>query len=229
MRIRTLCLMAVVALLGCRDEQAGPHRRSQPARPQSSSAGRVLSKLDQPLTFRSGARLGDGAIVYVGARVEPASARPGTQVRIVNYFVAMKAPPQGWQFFMHVVDASTGQMVLNADHPIQQGALPLENWPEGKLVEDVTTITLPQGLQSPVRVLLGFWKGDQRLDVAPAQAQDGTNRTLGPLIPIEGGPLPEYHAHKTAHPPAIDGKLDDPAWKQATAVDLKTSFDGGAT
>jgi hypothetical protein len=236
MRIRPVLLAAILCLAGCRDEQAGPHRRQAASTASTASdpgAGRVLTRLDQPLTFRSGAQLGNGAIVYVGARVEPALAKPGQQVRIANYFVAVKPPPEGYELFMHVVDATSGQMVLNADHPIQGGALPIGRWPQQRLIEDITTITLPQGVQASLRVMLGFWKegapGEGRLDVTPPQAQDGHDRAIGPTIALEGGPLPEYHVHKTAHPPAIDGDLSDPAWNDAAPVQLVNSFDGSPT
>ena len=97
-------LVVCLALLACRDEQAGPHHRGQrPAASTAASAnvgaGRVLDRLDQPLTFRSGARFAQGAVVYVGSRVDPPTAKPGQTVRITHYFVALQQPPSGWDFF----------------------------------------------------------------------------------------------------------------------------------
>ena len=224
-------LLVCLALLACRDEQAGPHRRQAPALTTGTSAGagRVLDRLDQPLTFRSGARFANGTVIYLGSRVQPATVKPGETVTITHYFVALKPPPDGYRFFEHLVDARTGQMVLNADHEIQAGALPLGKWPVRKLIEDISTVTIPQGVPPALRVMLGFWNDSGRLDVTPPQAQDGTGRAIGPLIAVEGESLPEYHAKRTHHPPKIDGLLDEPAWKDATPVTLVNSYDGTPT
>ncbi len=118
----------------CRDEQAGP-------RPRRAGAGVRAGGGDG----RTGAgHLGAvERIRYLGTRVErgrdergrtrcgspTASRRPGHS-------------PPGWQIFVHLVDARTGQMLANADHPL---ATPLEQWPVGELVQDVHVVALPPG------------------------------------------------------------------------------------
>jgi hypothetical protein len=114
-------------------------------------------------------------------------------------------------------------MLGNADHEIQDGAAPLASWPVGKVIEDVHTVPMPDG---PVRVLLGFWRGDDRLPVDDARAQDGSNRMLGPTLGGGASDLPEYKVSRAKKAPAIDGVLDDDAWKGATSVRLVGSFDG---
>src|SRR5262249_48621685 len=137
-----------------------------------------------------------------------------------------KPLPQGWQFFVHIVDAASGQMVVNADHEIQQGNGPLETWPVGRIVFDQHVFQLPD-YQGTLRAVMGFWKGDQRLSIDQAPLQDGNGRMLGPKLEIGAGPpLPEYKTPRTAKAPTIDGKLDDEAWKAAPAVTLTASFDG---
>jgi hypothetical protein len=178
------------------------------------------------LTFKSGASWASGAVVYLGSRITPPVARPGQVVEIAHYFIARRAPPKGWSFFTHVLDGQTGQMLANADHEIQGGALPLGRWPVGKVVEDVSRIRLPPGTPDRLRLMIGFWQGDQRLPVDQPKAQDGQNRMVGPEIALATSSLPEYHAKKTTHPPVIDGALGDEAWSQATPVVLHGSFDG---
>jgi hypothetical protein len=180
------------------------------------------------LTFAGTGTWADGAVAYLGTMVEPQVLQAGGPVRLTHFFRADKSPPAGWNFFVHVVDASTGQMVVNADHEIQQGRAPLERWPVGKIVFDQHVFQLPEYNQ-PMRVVMGFWQGDQRLKVDQSPLQDGQERMLGPRLELNAAPLPEYKMPRTAKPPTIDGKLDDAAWRQAPEVTLTTSFDGQPT
>ena len=220
-----LALAMGMTLAGCRDEQAGPRPRAS-TRP-SSASGRVLQGAPEELTYRSGGSWASGAILYLGSRVSPAKPRPGEVVTLAHYFQAVKPPPRGFRFFVHFVDAATGEMVFNADHEIQGGALPLESWPVGKVIEDVHSVRMPPAGSYSFRVLLGFWLGDRRLEVDANSAQAGENRMLGPILESPSLAVPEYRAKRSARPPVIDGLLDDEVWKQATPVELVRSLDGG--
>ena len=148
-----------ICLAGCRDEQAGPRPRASAKAPAS---GRVLDVAPDDLTYRSQASWAGGAILYLGSKVSPARSGPGEPVTLAHYFQAVKPPPRGFRFFVHLVDAATGEMVFNADHEIQGGALPLESWPVGKVIEDVHSVRMPPAGSYSFRVLLGFWLGDRR-------------------------------------------------------------------
>ena len=239
MKVTTrLALASLLGLLGCRDEQSGPKNRPpsqaqqqpQPS-PQAPKAGvRTLDAAPADLTFKSGATWAGGTIVYLGSKVEPAHPTPGQQVKLSHYFIALKPPPQGWNFFLHVVDANSGQQLGNADHEPQAGAAPLGSWPVGKVIEDVHVIQMPN-YQGPLQFMLGFWQGEARLPVddrpAPAQpAHDGQQRMLGPKLESAQQPLPEYRTPRASKPPTIDGKLDDAVWKAAPEVTLHSSMDG---
>jgi hypothetical protein len=229
-RTLTALLLASAMLTACRDEQAGPRPRALPGQPanrplpQTSAPGRTLEGVPNDLSFRSGATWNGGTVVYLGAKVTPQSAKAGQTVTVTNYFAAARPPPQGWGFFVHIIDSSSGQMLMNADHEIQNGAMPLGSWPVGKIIEDTTSFAVPPSVGAP-RMLLGFWQNNDRLPVDQPQAHDGTNRMIGPPIPLEQS-LPEYHIHRTAKPPVIDGALNDDVWKSAEAVELKGSYDG---
>lgn len=240
MRARLRCaLVALVLAAGCRDEQAGPRPRPPPLPPPASGAPPAPSRASAPeasqaassapadLTFRSGATWAGGAVVYLGSRVTPPRAKAGERVTVASYFQLTQAPPQGYQFFMHVVDPASGQMLMNADHELQAG--PLEQWPVGKVVEDSVVLPVPSVPGGQARVLLGFWQGDQRLHVDDARTHDGTERVIGPPIEVEVAQLPEYHVRKVSKPPVIDGDLSDAVWSQATAVELGSSMDGRPT
>lgn len=237
------CLL-LVFLAACRDEQAGPRPRGapgqqqqqqaqqpqQPGQPPQQRPGGVRSLEAIPpevkLTFEATGTWAEGAVSYLGTLVEPALLEAGKPVRLTHFFRANKPPPQGWSFFVHIVDATSGQMVLNQDHEIQQGNGPLGTWPVGRIVFDQHVFQLPDH-GSPLRAVLGFWKEDARLPVDQSPLQDGQQRMLGPKLEPGGGPpIPEYKTPRTAKPPTIDGKLDDAAWRAAPEVTLTGSYDG---
>jgi hypothetical protein len=218
-----LALGLAVASGGCRDEQAGPRHRPAPT-PVAAAGGALLDAVPGDLTFRSEATWAGGAIRYHGSKVEPPNPSPGQAVKLTHYFEATAAPPRGFAFFTHLVDPGSGGMLVNADHEIQGGALPLERWPQGKIVADEHTVSAPS---SAARVVLGFWRGEARLPVDQAGAHDGQQRMLGPTVGTSAQEaLPEYVAPRVQTPPVIDGDLSDPAWARAQPVTLKGSFDG---
>src|SRR5687767_9497428 len=81
-------LAACVCLAACRDEQAGPKPRpgpgpaARPTQPAPPAGVRALDAAPSDLTYRSGATLAGGAIVYLGAKVEPADVQPGRPVQL---------------------------------------------------------------------------------------------------------------------------------------------------
>lgn len=239
MRLRVLAVSLL--LLSCRDELAGPKQRpmaaqgqqAQQAAPPQQQNPQALQRPPAPLdaapadlTWKSEATWLQGTVRYWGSKVEPPRAAVGQQVRITHYFSALKQPPPDWKFFVHVADASSGQMVGNADHEFQNGAAPLSTWPVGKVMADVQVVQMPN-YPGTLQLMVGFWQGDQRLPVDDPRFHDGQGRVFGPKL--EGAqqtPMPEYHVTKAPKPPTIDGKLDDEVWKAAQEVQLVTSFDG---
>src|SRR6516165_760886 len=206
----------VLSALGCRDEQAGPRPKPMAAVP--SASGRILEVAPEDLTYRSGGTWAGGAIVYLGSRVSPLQPAPGQPVVVSHYLRADKPAPPGFLFFVHLLDAASGQMVLNADHEIKGGGRPPESWPVGKVIEDVHVLKVPPLEGRSLRVLLGFWNGDGRLEIDRGSAQYGDNRMLGPNIEPRHEELSVYQARRAAKPPVIDGRLDDEVWRSATAV-----------
>lgn len=223
--------------------------------PPQVTRGSVLDAPPKDLTFKSGATFGGGAVQYLGSRLEPAQPVAGQPLKMSHYFKALKAQPRGYQFFLHLVEPQSLQMLANLDHELQGGAMPLGSWPEGKVVEDVHGILIPAGFNGTLRLLMGFWQGDQRLPVDDPKAQDGANRMLGPVFQVEQGvgvstaappavesppavpppsppagapgeDLPAYAVKRAKKAPQIDGDLSDPAWADAAAVELAGSLDG---
>ncbi len=212
MRRLGLCLLVLLSTIGCRDEQAGPKARAPGA----------TATAPAPLSFNSGGSWGGGALRYLGARVVPLGTQPSAPVRLTHLFVPLRPLPAGFQLFVHLVDPRTGQMLANDDHPL---SAPLESWPVGKVFEDTQDVTLPPGVGT-ARVLLGFWRGDERLPVDQPAAQDGQNRMLGPVLGAASVQLPEYRVVRARPAPTIDGVLDEAAWARAAPVTLVNSLDG---
>jgi hypothetical protein len=220
--MRTSCCSVLAAVaLSCRDELA-PSPRSAAQAAQVGQGGSVLEGPPADLTFRSEATWAQGTVRYLGAKLSPERPRPGQQATIAHYFRAEAPPPRGYRFFMHLLDEG-GQMITNLDHEIQGGALPLERWPVGKVVEDVFALTVPP---AGGRIVVGFWVDGGRLPVDQPAAHDGQMRMLGPSLAGAQRPLPEYRVGRTSGPITIDGELSEPGWTQAQAVTLRGSLDG---
>lgn len=211
--------MVLMVLFGCRDEQAGPKPKRQ--------ARQIRALESAPrLSFQSGATWAGGAIVYLGANMEPPSPQAGEEVRLHHYFSA-RSPVQGqWGFFVHLVDEASGQQVANLDHEFQDGAAPVSSWPSGKIIEDVHKFVMPRA-DGPLRLYLGLWNDSGRLPVDTAALSDGQARVKGPRFEVAGRALPEYAVARAKTPPNIDGRLDDAAWQTAVEQPLVRSFDGG--
>lgn len=219
MRFFRLCLV-VMALTGCRDEQAGP-------KPKAVQGVRTLDAPPASFTHPSGATWAGGAVTYLGSILEPARPKPGDQVQLRHYFRADKPVSGKWRFFLHVMDEGTRQQVGNLDHELQNGAAPLGSWPQGKIVEDVHGFQMPN-LQSSLRLFLGFWNDTGRLPIDNVGLSDGDGRVIGPKLEAPPqAPLPEYVAVRAVKAPVIDGKLDDAVWATAKEQPLTRSYDGG--
>lgn len=218
MPLRAPFALLLLFLSACRDEQAGPRRRP------TVEALRTLPAVPSGLTYRAQITFGAGAVEYLGSRLLPAAPNPGQRVQARHYFRATRPPPQGYQFFVHLVDADSGAMVANLDHEPQGGRAPLVAWPVGNVIEDDHDFVMPEA-GGPFRLVLGFWRGAERLPVDLESGHDGQQRALGPTL----GLLPEYLVRRAAAPPRLDGALDDAAWTNAAPVELLGSFDGRAT
>ena len=222
----SICLLLALAT-ACRDEQAGPKGRGGAATGDGKPV--FLDRPPENLHFRSGAQFGAQGPVYLGATVDPVEAKPGATVTVRHYFISPQGMgPKGWSLFVHAVDAESGEMLANLDHPLQGGRAPLGSWPAGKVVEDVHSFPLPEAPSGSVELRLGFWKGDQRLPILTASADDGSGRMRGP--PVGRGAtqrlLPEYRVPHTDKAPTIDGVIDPAEWKNAPIVRLNRSRDG---
>ena len=219
--VRLLIAAAIVAqLTACRDELAGPKKRRAAATAPSGPAAPGAA---------TGATLGGGAVRYKGSRVTTGLGPARDGVQVAHQFEALKPPPPGYRFFVHLVDEASGEILQNVDHDFQGGALPLDQWKVGETVEDRHGFRVPASPSGKVRLVLGFWNDAGRLPVDDASAHRGDGRLLGPVFELGREELPTYRAPKAAAAPVIDGQLDDAAWEKAPVAQLKGSYDGRPT
>lgn len=217
--------VALALVVACRDEQAGPKPKEPKAPAPGASPGARMLEAAPALTFSSGATWANGAVTYLGSVVDPPKPKPGDQVTLKHFFRADGDVPQGYRFFVHVLDAASRRQLGNLDHELQGGAAPLGTWPKGKVVEDAHGFQMPN-FPGALQLALGFWNDSGRLAVDSVALSDGDNRVLGPRFESLLAALPEYHMPRASRPPVIDGKLDDEAWKAAPEAVLQGSFDG---
>jgi hypothetical protein len=163
----------------------------------------------------------EGKLVYLGMDVDPPVAVPGKELKLTHYWKAVATPGDGWKVFTHL-EGPNHQGFVNADHGPIGGKYPLSQWKPGEIIRDQHTVMLPASwTQESVLVYVGAWRGPTRLTVKSG-ANDGAGRVLAATIPVQGPAKAEtrkrYVARRTADPIKIDGKLDEPAWKDAPST-----------
>ncbi|MBX3182904.1 MAG: carbohydrate-binding family 9-like protein [Polyangiaceae bacterium] len=234
-RRRLLALLLALPALGCVD-------RSKGERPidREALAAHVLDAPPQDVGTRLGADF-DGKIELLGARVEPAVARPGATLKLTLYWRVKQALGEdGWGLFTHVLDGS-GERIMNVDNvgPLRQldgesQVLPPSKWQAGKVYVDTQEFVVPLGLRtSKLQLAVGIWKGSARLPIKSGP-KDAHNRalvaTLSTQAPPGGArsevPSMEARALEPGQTITIDGVLNEPAWVTAassgTFVDVRS-------
>ena len=166
----------------------------------------------------------EGKIEYLGLDAEPATAVPGKELKLSHYWKAVASPGEGWRVFTHI-EGPNHQGFINADHGPVGGKYPVGQWKAGQIIRDDHTITLPATWShQSVIVYTGLWRGPTRLSVKSGPS-DGQNRVLAATIPVSAPAKAEtsrkrYVARRVDKPIKLDGKLDEPAWRDAPSSGL---------
>jgi hypothetical protein len=201
----------------------------------SAAKQHVLTAPPATIKFPVNAEL-EGKLVYLGCDADAASLKPGQAFTVTHYWKVSQPVGDEWKLFVHLNHEGGKQGFVNLDHTPVQGKYPVAYWKAGEIVRDVHRVTLPTGWTSPrAEIYTGVFKGNLRLKVTKGP-QDGQNRVLAVSLPVTLTAAPasqpalkRYVARKVA-PGAIkiDGKLDEPAWKQATSTGLFVNTMTGA-
>jgi hypothetical protein len=182
----------------------------------------------------------DGKIELVGYLMHTRGPmRPGRPFKLSLYWRAVEKPPPGFRLTTKLLDM-TSQPVATLDEsgPLRESSagapkLPPESWELGKIYVDELDFVVPPDLQTPrLQLVVGLQKGDERLKVSAGRTADPTS---GLVVAVPTGfrprarpaPIPTLRVDRLdpSQKIKIDGKLDEPAWTEATAgtlVDVAT-------
>jgi hypothetical protein len=223
--------MILVLLSGCVEQSpdapteadvkaAREHLLTTPPTPQFPSGAVLVSPPGQ----------GQGRIIYLGLDVDEKQVTPGKGFTLTHYFKAESPTPEGWRLFVHLDSGpGKGHQHLNADHVPIGGKYPVPLWKKGEIIRDIHKVSLPPSWTADkVEIYVGIWKGQLRFKVESGQ-QDGENRVLAATLPVSGAARPPATTGPAARRLVarrlkagttlnIDGKLDEPAWKEAAST-----------
>lgn len=106
---------------------------------------------------------------------------PGEAFTITWYFQVLASVPGSYAPFVHIDGA--GQR-LNGDHEPVDGRYPVRLWEEGDVVVDRQEIRVPANYgRGNLTIFMGFWAGDNRLDVVEGPADEVDRARVG-VLPI---------------------------------------------
>jgi hypothetical protein len=161
------------------------------------------------------ARLGGGAVRYLGFEAFPSGALPGDEVTLVHYWMADHRVERPYRVFVHfLVDGAHG-WIPHGDHSPMPSS---DRWPVGRVVRDEHRIRLPDVLPgTSVALRVGLYHDDVRMPVDDAGKQDGHQRIVAGSFPVSGTALalPVYDAPRLSAPPRLDGIVDNREWGMA--------------
>jgi hypothetical protein len=186
----------------------------------------------------------DNKATLIGARMDPSTPlHAGDRVKVTMYWKADKElGEQGWKLFTHITDGS-GERILNIDNvgPLRHyighdQSMGPSSWKVGKIYVDEQEFTIPKKVKTAtINVTVGIWKGDERLPIVSGP-KERDNRGIAATLQIVNGTaeapagtrVPELRVDKLekGQKITIDGKLEEEAWKNASAtgpfVDVRT-------
>ncbi|MBL8683103.1 MAG: sulfatase-like hydrolase/transferase [Myxococcales bacterium] len=92
------------------------------------------------------------------------------------HYDAIGTIPRGWEVFVHLLGERVSR---NLDHPLLEGAYPIERWQPGQRLRDRWTTTLSLDV-APGRYafVLGLFRGDQRMPVEQHGRADPHRRVM---------------------------------------------------
>lgn len=98
----------------------------------------------------------------------------GDELQITMYFEVLRRIPRAQEIFMHI-DLNGNR--LHGDHDPVGGLYPTNYWLPGDIIKDVHTVSIDRFTTPGIYTIwTGFFRGDDRMPVAPEVAQDGNDR-----------------------------------------------------
>jgi len=176
----------------------------------------------------------DGKVKLIGYELSPQKpVKPGQRVTLTLFWQSTKPVEEGYRLFTHVLDGSGERIeTLDDEGPLREPregrpSLPPEAWQAGKIYVDELRFKVPKGVKTEkIDVVAGIAKKDQRLPLlAGEKDSDGAAKVVSISVsvpPPEKPRMTRVEARKLPEKAkiAVDGKLDEEAWKSATALEL---------
>lgn len=170
----------------------------------------------------------DGKVTYLGVDSSANPIEPGKEFKLTHYWKVVNAPGPGWRLYTHL-NGPNNQSFLNVDHGPIGAKYPVSQWKAGDIIRDEHAMRLPVTWpHKEVIVHVGLFRGQERMPVV-AGAKNPDGRLIAATIPVNvkapppAAPAKRYVARKlgtSGKPIKVDGKLDEPAWKDATSTGL---------
>ena len=158
-----------------------------------------------------------GKFRLIGWDLSPEAPQIDQEVKLTLYWESLEEVDTNWRIFTHL-DGSTRQ---NLDHDAVGNAFPTLHWKKGTILKDTIETKLETGGDGQVKVFVGFYHDDDRLDVtAPGSGtvdKDGRLAIGGFSARWEP---PAYEVRRATSPVVIDGKLTDRAWASTPQTTL---------
>jgi hypothetical protein len=212
--------------VGCKK----PKERALTKDQQREVADSVLAEVPSP-KFPIGA-IFDDKVELIGVDLSADKARPGGELTITWYWRAIQRIEGDWKVFVHFEQPGKRQIL---DHHPVRDLYPMKGWAAGQIVRDEQRFEVSADFKNGVASFyVGVfdelaWKQQQanvRMKVTNAakMPMSGEDRVKVAAVTVEGAtgkagatstPPPRYTVRTATGAPAIDGKLDDDAWRRA--------------
>ncbi len=158
--------------------------------------------------------------------VDKQQAKPGDTIAMTLYWECLEPIDGDFKIFVHL-DSTKARKTF--DHYAVGGLYPTSNWQIGDIVKDEMALTLDQSFPNgPAKLWLGFfeanaWKEQKqnvRLSVKDAGSlrSDKADRLLVTAFMVGDVEEKRLKLKKATSPITVDGKFDEPGWKQAFAA-----------
>jgi len=188
---------------------------------QKQARENILTTAPTP-KFPVNAQLED-KLVYLGCDIDVDEITPGKAFTLTHYWKVLNPVGDDWKIFIHLESPDGKKSHLNADHVPIGGKYPVALWKKGEIIRDIHRVSIPTSWPSDqLQLLVGAWKGPLRMKVTSGP-HDSENRivvtTLKVLTGAKEPPKKRLVVRKVKDGSIkIDGKLDEPAWKDAMST-----------
>lgn len=216
---RALCF-ALLALLACVDQGPGP----TPRKIDASYIRQHLLEVAPTNITRFDVDIGDGAVTYLGNRVDKPRLSPGAQVTLTHYWKVNRPLDKKWRPFTIVRGLPNTADFINVSTSDMMYGHPPSKWKPGQIVEDVHPILIrPDWSSKTAKILVGFIEEGKHgpLDRIAVAGQPTEDRAIvAATLDIDLSRAPPrpgtYHIPRATTEVVIDGVPGDPAWASAT-------------